>query len=126
MPLEGAIDAIRKSDPSSWPDAGEMPFYLEQHRRLSEAFPDENISFAFVKEGPLTGMGSPGNTKWGRVAWLRKSCCISSVPVHFSTSPPAREVEEGVSRESAIVLRSGDECGPIQEFGHLRLIPQAY
>ena len=26
MPLEGVIDAIRKSDPSSWPDAGEMPF----------------------------------------------------------------------------------------------------
>lgn len=52
--LEETIEAVRQADPSTWPDTGEMPFYLEQHRQLTEAFPGENVTFSFVKEGPIT------------------------------------------------------------------------
>jgi hypothetical protein len=51
--LEDAIAALRV--PVDFASAGMAPFYLDFHRKMKEAFPEEErIGFSFGSEGPLT------------------------------------------------------------------------
>ena len=50
--LDEGIAALGK--PVDFARAGRVPFYLDFRRRLQEAFPGENVAFAFALQGPIT------------------------------------------------------------------------
>ena len=50
--LEETIEAA--SADYDWATLGEAPYYIDYYRELQDAFPGENVGFAFGKEGPVT------------------------------------------------------------------------
>jgi len=50
--LQEGIEILRR--PVDFANAGMTPFFLEYWRKMKEAFPGENVGFAFKGEGPLT------------------------------------------------------------------------
>jgi len=50
--LKEGIAALRK--PVDYAQAGMAPFYLDFHRKLKAAFPNEKVGFGYSLEGPIT------------------------------------------------------------------------
>lgn len=50
--LEEGIEKLK--EPVDYATAGMAPFFMDYHQKLKKAFPDENVSFHWGLEGPLT------------------------------------------------------------------------
>lgn len=50
--LEETIDVASRD--YDWASRGDAPFYIDYYKMLKDAFPGENVGFAFGKEGPVT------------------------------------------------------------------------